>query len=165
MKTFGISLTLSLLLSVSVAVMAAVSLDDTNETSFDIGGTITAECKVANSTTNAATTLDLSSASAQNASTVYVWCNTGQNSANTTYASLNDGFLVSEEGSRIAYNINVGDQGNNLSLATPQTIQQLTGIGSNGDATTTDVAIIPQVSGFEDSGNYNDTISVTVSYN
>lgn len=157
--------TLAICVFASSGVNANVSLDDTNETSFDIGGNISAECKVTNTATDAATSLDLSSTSAQNASSVAVWCNTGQNSANTTYASLNDGFLVSENGNRIAYNINVGEQGNNLSLTSPQSVQQSNGTGTSGDTFTTDVAIMPQVSGFETSGIYNDTIAVTVSYN
>jgi len=169
MKTLRIDLrtvfTLAVFIPVGTGVNANISLDDTNETSFDIGGNISAECKVTNTATDAAASLDLSSASAQNASSVAVWCNTGQNLANTTYASLNDGFLVSDSGNRIAYNINVGEQGSNLSLTSPQAVQQSNGTGINGDSFTTDVAIVPQVSGFETSGIYNDTISVTVSYN
>lgn len=169
MKTLGIDLgtvlTLAIFASASYGVNANVSLDDTNETSFNIGGNISAECKVTNTATDTATSLDLSSTSAQNASSVAVWCNTGQNSANTTYSSLNNGFLVSDSGNRIAYNINVGEQGNNLSLTSPQSVQQSNGTGTSGDTFTTDVAIMPQVNGFETSGIYNDTIAVTVSYN
>lgn len=165
MRKLGTGLTLAMLLPYGSMASAKISLDDTNETSFDIGGTITAECKVNNNATDTSTALDLNSTTAQNASSVSVWCNTGQNSANTTYTSRNDGFLVSNTGERIPYNINVGDQGSNLSLATPQTIQQATGIGNAGETISTNVAILPQVNGFESSGAYNDTISVTVSYN
>lgn len=165
MKTLGTRVTLLILLPVSSGAIAKISLDDTNETSFDIGGTITAECKVTNASTDAATALDLSSASAQSASSVSVWCNTGQNSANTTYASANDGYLINENGDRIPYNINVGEQTNNLSLTSPQTVQQVSGTGANGEALSSDVAILPQVNGFESSGAYSDTIAVTVTYN
>lgn len=164
MRKLG-TVTLAMILPVGSMASAKISLDDTNETSFDIGGTITAECKVNNNVTDAATTLDLTSTTAQNASSVSVWCNTGQSSANTTYSSINDGFLVSDAGERIPYNINVGDQGSNLSLTTPQTIQQATGTGDTGESISTSVAILPQVNGFESSGAYNDTIAVTVTYN
>lgn len=144
---------------------AAISLTDTSQSSFNIGGFISPECKVNNVANNTSTALDLTSTSAQTASSVSVWCNTGQSAANTTYASDNDGFLVNETGNRIAYNINVGDQGNDISLSTPQSISQQSGFGENGEEQVTDVAIVPQVNGLEFSGTYSDTISVTVSYN
>lgn len=153
---------------VSIAVQQAnakISLEDTAQTSFDIGGEIAAECKVSNATSDNATSLDLSNAAAQTAGTLSIWCNTGQNVADTTYSSANNGFLIDESGNQIAYNINVGDQANSLSLSSPQTVQQANGSGTAGDTESTNVAIIPQVNGFESSGAYSDTISVTVTYN
>ena len=165
MKAASLSLTISVMLPLSGVVFAKISLEDTSQTSFDISGTISAECKVTNTVTDTANSLDLASATAQNASTVSVWCNTGQSAADTTYSSVNNGYLINETGNRIAYSINVGQQANNLSLASPQTIEQFSGIGVNGETIATDVAIVPQVNGFETSGAYSDTISVTVTIN
>lgn len=152
------------LLYPAIDASAQISLDATEQTSFDIGGSIAAECKVANQSSDIATTLDLGSSSAQNAATISVWCNTGQNTADTIYSSANNGFLVDDAGNQIAYNINVGDNANALSLATPQTVQQNSGAGTEGDSQRSNLAIIPQVNGFETSGSYSDTIAITVSY-
>jgi len=160
-----ICLSLAIAFPLSYGVMAKITPEDTAQTSFDISGTIAAECKVNHTNLESSAALDLTTSTAQNASSVAVWCNTGQSSADTTYRSVNNGFLVDESGNRIAYSINVGEQANNLSLSSPQTVKQLSGSGVNGDSVASDIAIIPQVSGLENSGSYSDTIAVTVSYN
>ncbi|MCC2607278.1 Csu type fimbrial protein [Planctobacterium marinum] len=165
MKKPGVFAAVLCLSGLAINASAQMSLDATEQTSFDIGGSIAAECKVANTTTEQAASLDLSNASAQSAATISVWCNTGQNSADTTYSSANNGYLVNESGNQIAYNINVGDNASALSLSSPQTVQQASGTGVQGGVQSSNVAIIPQVSGFENSGSYSDTIAVTVSYN
>lgn len=159
------SAAIAIVAGISASVDAKISVEDGAQTSFEIGGSIAAECKVANAANENATALDLSSATAQSAGRLSVWCNTGQQLADTTYSSANNGFLIDESGNQIAYSINVGDQANSLSLNSPQTIQQANGSGTDGNTQATDLAIVPQVNGFESSGSYSDTISVTVTYN
>lgn len=145
--------------------MAKIVLTDTNQTSFDIGGEIAPECKVSNLSQEQSTALDLSSNQSQNAGNVSIWCNTGQNAADTTYSSANDGFLVNDNGNQIAYRVNVDGVTSELNLTTPQTVSQGAGIGVDGNDQASVVSIAPQISGLETAGSYTDTISVTVSYN
>ncbi len=144
---------------------AAITVNDSNTSSFNIGGQILPECKVANFSPEQATALDLTSSTAQPSATVSVWCNTGQNSANTTYTSTNAGYLVDGTGNRIAYNLGIPGSASDLNLATPQTVSQSAGLGTAGESQDTTVSIIPQVNGFETAGAYSDTIAVTVSFN
>lgn len=144
---------------------ADIAVTDTDTTSFDIGGEILPECKVSNSALNAATSLDLSSTDAQTAANVSLWCNTGQGTASTTYSSENSGFLVNENGQKIAYNIDIAGTANDLSLTSAQTVNQQSGQGVDGADSTKAVSIKPIVTGFEYAGTYSDTIEITVSYN
>lgn len=75
---------------------ATISVSDDDTTSFDIGGSIDAECKVSNYSPERSTTLDLASSTAQTTASISLWCNTGQGTARTTYSSLNNGYMVSE---------------------------------------------------------------------
>lgn len=152
-------------LSIAFTVNAEISVTDTSVTSFDIGGEIQPECKVANQSSSQATQLNLRSQEAQAAANVSVWCNTGQDTADATYSSANEGYLVNEEGNRIAYSIGLENNNSNFNLVSPQTIRQNVGNGENGQNTTSQLSILPQVTGFESAGAYRDTIQVTVSYN
>lgn len=153
------------MLSAAVALNAgAISVTDTAQTSFEIGGEILPQCKVAKQTLTAASALDLTSSSAQAAANVSIWCNTGQGTATTTYSSENLGKLVHETAShQIGYELEVGGQ--TLDLSQDRAVSQSAGSGTDGADQTTTVSIKPLVNGFEYSGVYADTISVTVSYN
>lgn len=153
------------LLTVAGTVSANISVTDGSSTSFDVRGEIQPECKVANQSSNQATQLNLQSQEAQAAGSVAIWCNTGQDTASATYNSDNDGYLVNDNGSRIAYNLSIESNNSDLNLNSPQTIQQQTGAGFEGDAVSRQLSVLPQVTGFESAGNYRDTIQVTVSYN
>lgn len=155
-------------LSAAIALNAgAIDVSDTAQTSFEIGGEILSECKVANQTLTAASSLDLTSTAAQAAANVSIWCNTGQSTATTTYTSDNNGKLVHGTANHeIGYELEVGGQTLDLSQAQQaRTINQGAGSGTSGTDTATTVSIKPLVNGFEYSGVYSDTISVTVSFN
>ncbi|MCC2607277.1 hypothetical protein [Planctobacterium marinum] len=143
---------------------ATISVDDTEQTSFDIGGEILPECKVTNNAATTATALDLSSAEAQRTASISLWCNTGQGTAKTTYSSINGGYMVSQEGKKIAYSIDISGTANDLSLTRDQTVNQVSGKGVDGAEATRSVSVKPLVTGFEYAGTYTDTIEVTVSY-
>lgn len=166
MKTF---LKTATLLSVVAAVNAhaTILLTHTEQTSFLIGGNIAAECKVNSTAATNATSLDLSSSSAQNIANVEIWCNTGQSTASTTYESFNNGVLDNNthQGEDIAYLIDISETSSDLSLTSSQTVNQSASTGVNGASTSRTVSIKPQITGFEYEGAYSDTISVTVSLN
>lgn len=146
-------------------VNANMSVTDGNTTSFDIRGEIQPECKVANQSVNQATQLNLQSQQSQAAANVAIWCNTGQDTASATYTSANDGYLVNDSGNRIAYNLSVESNNGDFSLNDPQTLQQQSGSGFDGQGLSSQLFVLPQVSGFESAGHYRDTIQITVSYN
>ncbi|MCC2607279.1 hypothetical protein [Planctobacterium marinum] len=156
------------LLSVTAALNtnAAISVDDTAETSFEIGGTILPECKVNNTSSSGAMSLNLASTEAQGVATVEIWCNTGQSTANTTYESLNGGVLKNgtHSGEDIAYLLDISDTQTGIDLSTAQTVSQGSGADIEGASIARTVSIRPQVNGFEYEGSYSDTISITVSY-
>lgn len=146
---------------------ATISVDDDNQTSFDIGGQILPECKVNSTLSSGAATLDLASSSAQDVASVEIWCNTGQSSANTTYSSANGGVLKNDthSGKDIAYLLDIADTATSMSLTSDQEVAQSSGSDVEGASVARTVSIRPQVSGFEYEGSYSDTITVTVSYN
>ena len=146
---------------------AVINVSDTQQTSFEIAGNIQPQCKITNTATALANTLNLASSEAQNVASIEIWCNTGQNNANTTYSSNNAGVLknATHSGRDIAYLLDVSETQNGLNLATDQTVSQTSGIGINGETIARTIAIRPQVNGFEYEGTYSDTISVTVSIN
>ncbi len=150
----------------ALAANAAISVSDSETTSFDIGGQIDPECKVSNYSPERSTSLDLSSTEAQTTASVSIWCNTGQGTASTTYASTNGGYLVNEDGNQIAYLVDIsGGTASDMALTSPQSVNQVAGSGVDGSAASRAVMIKPQVNGFEYAGTYSDTIEVTVSYN
>jgi spore coat protein U-like protein len=153
------------MISAAVALNAgAVAVSDTEQTSFEIGGEILSECKVSNNTLTGATTLDLTSTTAQAAADVSIWCNTGQSTATTTYTSENAGKLVHDSaGHQIGYELEVGGQ--TLDLSQARSISQIAGAGTDGSTQSTTVSIKPLVTGFEYAGAYTDTITVTVTFN
>jgi spore coat protein U-like protein len=146
---------------------ATIQLSHTNQTSFQIGGRIAAECKINSTTAIDSSTLNLASSAAQEIADVEIWCNTGQATASTTYESLNNGVLDNENhaGQDIAYLIDISDTESNLSLTTPQTVNQAAGSGVSGTSQSRVVSIKPQITGFEYEGVYSDTILVTVTLN
>lgn len=150
---------------VALTAQADIAVTDTDTTSFDIGGEILPECKVSNSALSAATSLDLSSTDAQSAANVSIWCNTGQGTASTTYSSQNAGYLVNEDGKKIAYKIDIDGTASDLALTSDRTVNQQSGAGTDGADATKTVSIKPVVTGFEYAGTYSDTIEVTVAYN
>ena len=143
---------------------ATISVSDDDTTSFDIGGSIDAECKVSNYSPERSTTLDLASSTAQTTASISLWCNTGQGTARTTYSSLNNGYMVSEEGKRIAYSVDISGTTNDMLLTSAQTVNQVVGTGVDGARKTRAVKVKPLITGFEYAGTYRDTIEVTVSY-
>lgn len=148
---------------------AKIALDADDNTSFDIGGEITSECKIDNTSSNDALDLNLASSEAQSVASVEIWCNTGQSTASTTYSSLNNGKLKNgtNSGQDISYLLDIADtaNGTGLDLSTARTVSQASGIGTSGESESKSISIRPQVSGYEYAGTYSDTISVTVSYN
>lgn len=146
---------------------AAIELSHTDTTSFDIGGSIAAECKINSSQAAGATSLDLASSGSQDVASVELWCNTGQSTASTTYASLNNGVLSNgtHSGQDIAYLLDIAETGSDLSLTSAQTVAQSSNTGVSGASTSRTISIKPQVTGFEYEGGYTDTITVTVSLN
>lgn len=157
---------LSVTAAINVNANATISVNDTNETSFEISGTILPECKVNNTTVSGATSLNLASTEAQSVASVEIWCNTGQSSANTTYESLNGGVLKNDThtGKDIAYLVDISDTQTGVDLSTAKTISQGSGSDTEGLSVARTVSIRPQVTGFEYEGSYTDTISITVSY-
>lgn len=144
---------------------ATISVSDTDQTSFDIGGQILPECKVSNYSPERSTSLDLASSESQTTASVSIWCNTGQGTASTTYSSANAGFLVNENGQKIAYSVDISGTANDLSLTSDQTVNQVSGSGVQGAEQTRSVSVKPIITGFEYAGTYSDTIAVTVAYN
>lgn len=146
---------------------ATISVDDNNQTSFDIGGEILPECKVNSTATDGATGLDLAATTAQDVASVEIWCNTGQSTASTTYSSANGGVLKNDthSGKDIAYLLDIADTSTGLSLTSDREVSQSAGSDVEGASVAKTVSIRPQVSGFEYEGSYSDTITVTVSYN
>lgn len=163
MNTFNKSI-IAIAAFTALTANATISVSDTEQTSFDIGGQILPECKVANNASESATSLDLSSTEAQTTASISLWCNTGQGTARTTYESVNGGYMVSEEGKKIAYAIDISGTANDLQLTSAQTINQVAGNGVEGAEATRSVSVKPLVTGFEYAGTYTDTIEVTVSY-
>lgn len=143
---------------------ASISVSDDDQTSFDIGGQIQPECKVSNSSSERSMALDLASSEAQTTASVSLWCNTGQGAARTTYSSLNNGYMVSAEGKKIAYSVDITGTANDMLLTSAQSIKQEVGTGVDGADVARDVKVKPLITGFEYAGTYTDTIEVTVSY-
>ena len=146
---------------------ATIELSHTDTTSFDVGGSIAAECKINSTQAAGATSLDLASSSAQEVASVELWCNTGQSTASTTYSSSNNGVLSNgtHASQDIAYLIDIAETGSDLSLTSSQTVSQSSSTGVNGSSTSRTVSIKPQITGFEYEGSYSDTITVTVALN
>ena len=148
---------------------ATIELSHTDTTSFDVGGSIAAECKINSTQAAGATSLDLASSSAQEVASVELWCNTGQSTARTTYSSFNNGVLSNgtHASQDIAYLIDIAetDSGLGLDLTNPQTVSQSSSTGVNGASTSRTVSIKPIITGFEYEGSYSDTITVTVALN
>jgi hypothetical protein len=177
MKTLSQIALASLLLSSATAMAAEIGLSATNTDEFTLGGTIAPECKVTTTGQNL-TSLDLSQAavdaagtSGQQSAAVNTWCNTGADTVTTTISSLNNGNLVSGDGDSIAYTINLGDSTlgdevlTGVSLNTDQTLELGVSTGANittGEQKTRYLSVVPSVSGYEVAGDYQDTISVTV---
>jgi spore coat protein U-like protein len=157
-------LIIALAASTAMYANATISVSDDNQTSFDIGGQILPECKVNNFSPERSTTLNLASGEAQTTASISLWCNTGQGTARTTYASANNGFMVSEEGQKIAYAIDISGTTNDMRLTSAQTVNQVAGQGVEGAEATRSVKVKPLITGFEYAGVYRDTIEVTVSY-
>ena len=156
---------LALAVTTAFGASATISVSDTETTSFDIGGQIAPECKVSNFSPERSTTLDLASSEAQTTASISLWCNTGQGTARTTYSSVNGGFMVNENGKKIAYAVDISGTANDLRLTSAQTVNQLVGKGTDGAEATRAVRVKPLITGFEYAGTYSDTIEVTVSYN
>lgn len=144
---------------------ANITVEDTDSTSFDLAGTILPECKVQARIKNRSTALDLTSATRQKTSNIWIWCNTGQSQATTTYSSLSGGYLVNEAGNQIPYLMQIPGTIGNVSLAQAQTVNQRAGNGTGGSHKGRVINITPQVNGFEYAGVYRDTIEVTVTAN
>lgn len=144
---------------------AAISVTDDNTAELDFGGSIEPVCKVRTNFRNRSINLDLTSSARQRTSGIFIWCNTGQSQAQTTYSSDNDGNLVNENGNTIPYLIQIPQTLDNTSLATPQTVSQRTGTGTSGQDRGRNIRVIPQVTGFEYAGTYRDIIRVTVAVN
>lgn len=144
---------------------ANILLSDTATTSIDVGGEVLPICKVQNNVKSRATSLDLTSTAAQKTNNVFIWCNTGDNSASATYSSANNGNLVNENGDSIPYLVTIPNTESNFSLATAHTVTQRAGNGIDGNKKGRVVKIKPQVNGFEYAGTYSDTITVTVAVN
>lgn len=146
---------------------ASIELSHTHETSFQIGGTVEAQCKVNSIQSTNAASLNLASTSAQEIATVEIWCNTTQSTPTTTYASANSGKLANNKhtGQDIAYLLDIDQTQTGMSLTNPQTVNQDVSTGVTGSSTSRTVSIRPQVSGYEYEGGYSDTISVTVALN
>jgi hypothetical protein len=146
---------------------AAIQVSDDNQTSFDIGGSIEAECKINSTALTGAATLDLASTASQDVATVELWCNTGQSTASTTYTSTNSGVLKNgtHDGQDIAYLLDVSQTQSDMNLSSAQTVAQASNTGVDGASTSRTVSIKPQITGFEYEGSYSDTITVTVALN
>lgn len=146
---------------------AAIKVTDDDKTSFDIGGTIKAECKINSTTLTGAATLDLKTAAYQDVATVELWCNTAQSTASTTYTSTNSGKLKNgkHSGQDISYLMDISQTQSDMNLSSAQTVAQSSSTGTKGDSTVRTISIKPQVNGYEYEGSYSDTISVTVALN
>ena len=151
--------------ALSCGSVASISVSDGQRTDIDVSGSIDPICKVSNNVRNRATKLDLSVSKRQRTNRIFIWCNTGQSTAQTTYSSLNQGYLVNANGNKIPYLVTIPQTISGADLTTPKTVSQRTGHGLKGQNKGRNVHIIPQVTGFEYAGTYRDTIRVTVSYN
>lgn len=168
MKTTYKSILIAAITSTTIAANAEqIDVTSTDTTSFEIGGTVTALCKVSNYDGGTrSTTLDLTSSTAQTTASVSSWCNTGQATVSTTYTSLNGGKLKgTANGGEIPYLIDISGTSTDLNLASAQTVNQVTGSGISGDQATRSVKVKPQINGFETADTYRDTITVTVAPN
>lgn len=143
----------------------AISVSHNDTTSVDIGGDIEAICKVRTKVKNRSINLDLSSATLQKTNLIYIWCNTGQSNAQTTYESLNGGYLVNENGNLIPYMIQIPLTLDETNFTSPRTVAQRAGTGVQGDDLKRTIKIRPLVTGFDYAGTYRDTIKVTVAVN
>lgn len=154
------------LMLLSTIANAAISASETSQSQFGVGGTVEPQCKVRVKVRERSTTLDLTSATRQKTDNIFIWCNTGQNAATATYSSVNNGFMVNENGDKISYLIQIPNTtSSDVSLATPQTVSQRAGTGIDGTDRRRNVRVTPQVTGLETAGQYSDTIQVTVSVN
>lgn len=156
------------ILASSIAVLAVisfaeVSVDDTNKVSFGIGGTVTPECKLVSIASNQSKFLNLKSRDRQHTADISLWCNTGQETTDATYASEHNGYLVNNTGERIPYDISVDEEHKGVSLNSPMTINQVVGQGIQGQPVTRSIYIEPKINGFESAGIYTDTIYITLS--
>ena len=149
----------------SLSALAAVSVSDTNSTSFNFSGTIEPVCKVKGTDSNGATTMVIDqNNTTQDIGSLEVWCNTGR-TATTNYSSANNGFLV-DGNNKIAYTLSVGDGSAAIDLAGGYTdVNTATGSDANGTGKSRALKITPQSNGLDAAGQYSDIITVTVSYN
>lgn len=152
-------------IELAIDCIAAVSVSNSDITTVNFGGNIDPVCKVRNNVKNRALNIDLTSTNRSKTNNVFIWCNTGQTNAQTTYESVNGGNLVNENGNTIPYLIQINQTLDNASLAVPQTVSQRAGSGINGSDKGRNIRVIPQVTGFEFAGTYRDTIQVTVAVN
>lgn len=143
----------------------SVSLASNANTEFEFGGKIDAICRVNYDPKARSTSLDLSSTTRQKTNRVFIWCNTGQSNASTTYHSVNGGYLMNENGDAIPYTIRIPETVEDMTLTSAQTVSQHSGTGTAGDDKSRMMWVTPQVTGFESAGSYTDIIQITVSYN
>lgn len=143
----------------------AVSLASSANTEVEFGGRVDAICRANHNPKARSGNLDLTSSTRQKTNRVFIWCNTGQSNASTTYQSVNGGYLMNEYGDTIPYSVRIPQTIEDMRLTTEQTIQQRSGTGTTGEERGRMVWITPQVTGFETTGTYTDTIQITVSYN
>lgn len=121
--------------------------------------TVNTSCKVASSSQHMAQ-LDLSkNAGLQKATTLSIWCN-NDGAATTTFSSSNGGFLESNSGEQIAYQMSLGEK-SNIDMQNQYSTQS-SRANTDGVLRETVVSILPKVNGLERAGNYTDTITVTI---
>ncbi|MEJ6476609.1 hypothetical protein [Pseudoalteromonas piscicida] len=156
------------LASTPLLVLAAVVDTTASESKFSFEGTIDPICKTTSAASNTSGLNLDSSQTTQQIGILEVWCNTGEN-ATTSYSSANGGFLVSdnEQGSKLAYTLNVGDtEGIDLQNGVYQhTKATAAGTGRAGETKATILNITPLSNGLNAAGTYSDVITVTVSSN
>lgn len=155
----------SAVLLFSPSISNAVPLTSTANTEVEFGGSVDPICRVNHDPKARSGNLDLSSATSQKTNRVFIWCNTGQSNASTTYESINGGYLKNENGDSIPYSVRIPQTENEINLTSAQTVLQRSGTGIAGEDKGRMVWVTPQVSGFEYTGSYTDTILITVTYN
>lgn len=133
-----------------------------------IGGEIAAQCSLGVNPQAIAQDLDLSpGAGAQTVASVTLWCNTGQGTAQVTYASQNEGLQHNSLSDRIDYQLSVsGSTGSFLVTSgdSSRTWPQVTG-NINVGPQTRSVSVDPQTSLMTPAGEYSDVIAISVAAN